>query len=330
MPNRVAVYMICKDEARFIERAVLSAAKADEIIVCDTGSTDDTLQKLTDLNLPNLKVHSIYVSPWRFDDARNTALSLVSTNIDLCVSLDADELLDAGFVEALQARDKDTGIVQINHSFKTEWSWDTAEPQSNVTKHFHERIHSRFGFRWVHPVHEKLTAREAITVAWMPVLMMIQRPDTSKNRSSYLPMLEQAVIEDPIDWKLWSFMAQEYVDRRLFAQADEALQKSLTCPDVDQVFIAWNRASLCLTQFKSEEAEVFYLDATTKAPKLREAWVKLADFYHSQGRTDDEAFALLRALKCTTETLGYRRIEAVWVNDAIEKRFNALQVNNDR
>jgi glycosyltransferase involved in cell wall biosynthesis len=324
MTIRVAVYMICKDESRFIERAVKSAAKADEIVVCDTGSTDDTLTKLKALNLPNLKVYSINISPWRFDDARNAALALVDPTIDLCISLDADEVLSDGFIEALQALEGVQPLTQINHSFMTNWTWEQPNAAPSITRHFHERIHSRIGFRWIHPVHEKLVARTAINVLWMTDLLMIQYPDASKSRSSYLYMLEQAVLEDPTDWKLWSFMAQEYADRRQYDRVDYALNKAAECPNVDQVFIAWRRGGNALARMKTDEAEMHYMTAAMRAPNLREAWIMLADLYHSQARADDEMFALIRALKCTTETQGYLRSEAAW-NGSLEARLNKLQ-----
>ena len=48
-----------------------SAADADYRIVADTGSTDDTVERLSRVGVT---VHKIAVKPWRFDVARNTAM----------------------------------------------------------------------------------------------------------------------------------------------------------------------------------------------------------------------------------------------------------------
>ena len=43
---RVCVYAICKNESQFVERFMDSMSEADDICVLDTGSTDDTVEKL--------------------------------------------------------------------------------------------------------------------------------------------------------------------------------------------------------------------------------------------------------------------------------------------
>ena len=48
---KVCVYAICKNEEKFVSRWVESMSEADEIYVLDTGSCDDTVQKLKDLVL---------------------------------------------------------------------------------------------------------------------------------------------------------------------------------------------------------------------------------------------------------------------------------------
>ena len=43
---KVVVYGICKNEARFAERWVKSMSEADEIVALDTGSEDNTAERL--------------------------------------------------------------------------------------------------------------------------------------------------------------------------------------------------------------------------------------------------------------------------------------------
>ena len=43
---KVCVYAIAKNEAQFVDRFMDSMAEADIICVLDTGSTDDTVEKL--------------------------------------------------------------------------------------------------------------------------------------------------------------------------------------------------------------------------------------------------------------------------------------------
>src|SRR5580704_2285744 len=62
----VAVYTIALNEAAHAERWANSTVDADYRIVADTGSTDDTVERLTGAGVI---VHSIAVRPWRFDVA---------------------------------------------------------------------------------------------------------------------------------------------------------------------------------------------------------------------------------------------------------------------
>ena len=43
---KIYVYAICKNEAQFVSRYMASMREADQVIVLDTGSTDDTIARL--------------------------------------------------------------------------------------------------------------------------------------------------------------------------------------------------------------------------------------------------------------------------------------------
>ena len=43
---KICVYAICKNEEKFVDRWIKNVKEADEVYVLDTGSTDNTVQKL--------------------------------------------------------------------------------------------------------------------------------------------------------------------------------------------------------------------------------------------------------------------------------------------
>ena len=96
---KIVVYGICKNEAGFVERWVRSMSEADEIVVLDTGSQDDTVEKLRE---NGVKVTSEEIKPWRFDRARNRSLELVPEDADICVCTDLDEVFEPGWRAALE------------------------------------------------------------------------------------------------------------------------------------------------------------------------------------------------------------------------------------
>ena len=48
---KICVYAICKNEEQFVDRFMDHVSNADVVIVVDTGSTDDTINKLKERGL---------------------------------------------------------------------------------------------------------------------------------------------------------------------------------------------------------------------------------------------------------------------------------------
>ena len=68
---KIVVYAICKNEEQFVERWMDSMSEADQVVVLDTGSTDESVRRLRDRGA---LVTEEAVVPWRFDTARNRSL----------------------------------------------------------------------------------------------------------------------------------------------------------------------------------------------------------------------------------------------------------------
>lgn len=96
---KIAVYAICKDESQFVDRWAESVQGADEVVVLDTGSQDDSAQRLRG---KGFSVYEERFTPWRFDVARNRSLDLVSEAADVCLCLDLDETLPPDWREQLE------------------------------------------------------------------------------------------------------------------------------------------------------------------------------------------------------------------------------------
>ena len=92
---KIYIYAIAKNEEKFAKRFMDSVKDADKVIVCDTGSTDNTINILKE---NGAEVHEIQVSPFRFDLARNMAL-LQCQDADVVIALDLDEVMCEGWRE---------------------------------------------------------------------------------------------------------------------------------------------------------------------------------------------------------------------------------------
>lgn len=147
---RIAVYTIAKNEEQFVQRWADSARDADYILILDTGSTDGTVAVAEAAGV-TVKVEEF--KPWRFDHARNAALELLPDDIDYCIALDMDEVLQPGWREHLEVADAN-GWTRPRYQYT--WSWQ--RPGVPGLVYGGDKIHARHGYRWKHPVHEVLTA----------------------------------------------------------------------------------------------------------------------------------------------------------------------------
>lgn len=275
---RVAVYTIALNEAAHVERWARSAEGADYRVIIDTGSTDGTQQLATALGV---LVHQVAIRPFRFDDARNVAIALLPTDVDVCCTMDMDRWLAPGWRAALEVawRD-DTTALFCTTTYRTSVD-DPRALRSWPTKNFH----ARFGYRFRRPVHEHLVynAGEERCVS-APALEMFEVQDLSKGtRASYLPLMEQGVREDPSDGQVYFWLAREYFWAGRMDEASASFQNYLTLPSS-----TWPEeraeAMRFLAKIVPDRAEYWLDRARNEAPRRREIWLDLAEYYH--GRED--------------------------------------------
>jgi glycosyltransferase involved in cell wall biosynthesis len=134
---KIAVYALALDEEGHADRFLESCDKADCVVVADTGSSDRTVEILTQRGA---RVFPISVKPWRFDLARNAALALVPAGVDICVSLDLDEVLLPGWREAL-----DESFAADVSRYRYDYVWKYADDGSPEIVYRHDKIHARNG-----------------------------------------------------------------------------------------------------------------------------------------------------------------------------------------
>src|SRR5690348_4620503 len=138
---KICVYAISKNEEKFVERFCTSAQQADLILIADTGSSDGTRQRAQSCGAV---VHQISIKPWRFDVARNAALALVPSDIDVCISLDLDEVLMPGWREEIE---------RLWNSETTRLRYRYHDDEDGIHSTY-EKIHARYGYIWHRPCHE--------------------------------------------------------------------------------------------------------------------------------------------------------------------------------
>jgi len=269
---KIAVYTIAKNEAKHVKRWAESCKEADYRFILDTGSTDETMHKI----IFNDTIHweEKTFDPWRFDEARNYALSRLPNDIDLCISLDMDEVLTPGWREALE--DLDPSINTVRHKVVTSFNPDGSEGQSFTIA----RIHGRHSHTWKYPIHEVLEPLVPERSVYTNGLEIHHYPDDSKSRAQYLSMLKTAADERPNDERSLFYLAREYFFHGRTALAQFYFSRYLTIAQ-------WNpeRASAhrYMAKMRPEAAEYHLYLAVAEDPARRENWAALAELYRIRG-----------------------------------------------
>ena len=303
---KVCVYAISKNEEKFVERWYESVKEADEIYVLDTGSKDNTVKYLKKLGI-NVKKKKY--KHFRFDIARNDSLSLVPLDTDICVCCDLDEVFNKGWRKELEeAWDKDTTRASYNYN----WSLD--EENKPIISFYIEKIHSRKDYTWYHPVHEVLKyigGKEENKIK-VEGITLNHYPDRNKSRSSYLPLLELSVREDPFDDRNMHYLGREYMYYGRYNEAIDTLIKHLSLDNAtwkDERCASMRFISRCYKELgRIDEARLWLDKAINEAPYLRDAYMEKAVFeYELNNYSEVEKYSLL--------ALNIKEIPKTYINE---------------
>jgi tetratricopeptide (TPR) repeat protein len=270
-PLKIAVYGVCLNEEAFVDRFMDSCAGADLVVIADTGSTDGTVEAF---RRRGAIVHSIDIKPWRFDHARQAALDLVPEDMDVCVSLDLDQVLATGWRGILDRHWK----APANWIYYTlSWARNHDGTPRNVLDN---RIHARHGFVWRYPVHECVLAEGVPHILIIRHLRIDHQPDADKSRGQYLGLLELAVREEPDSARHAHYLAREYffLGRHEEAIAEFERHYGLSSDPADMErnlslrFAAQSKDAL----EDADGALALYRQAAEEAPEARGPLVDLA------------------------------------------------------
>lgn len=301
---RICVYAISKNEEKFVKRWAESAKDADLLLVADTGSADNTVEEC---RKSGISTYEICISPWRFDHARNASIALIPKDIDICVSLDMDEVMEPGWREEIE-RVWTPETTRLQYYF--DWGCGV--------KFNYQKIHARHGYHWHHPCHEYPVPDGRINeiYAYTDRLLVSHHPDPTKSRGQYLDLLALSVKEDPICPRNAFYYAREL---SFYSRWDESIQECkryLALPGanwVNERSYAMRTLAKCY-EGKGDfgEAEAWWLRSAAEAPNTREPWCGLSTLYYTQARWQECYGAAMRALAITNRELVYTVDPAVW------------------
>lgn len=261
---KIAVYSICKNEIKHIQRWFDATKDADCRVVVDTGSTDGSQDMLRALGVT---VYQANYNPFRFDIARNTALSLVPEDIDVCLTLDMDEVPEPDFFKKVKRK-------WIPGAHLGWISMDTGQKWEK------DRLHSRYGWHWKYACHEvQVWYGEGETKDCDIRDAVIEHlPDNSKSRGQYLSLLEMAVRESPTDARMATYLTREYYFYHKWQEVIDMAEKQLTLDgwDVEQAAVCRWAGEASYQLGLIEQAKRWYDRGVQILPQQGEPWYGVA------------------------------------------------------
>lgn len=295
---KVVVYAISKNEEKFVDRWMDSMSEADQVVVLDTGSEDGTAEHL---RKRGARVTEEKILPWRFDTARNRSLELVDADADICVCTDLDEVFRPGWRKILESV-WTPAVSRVRYRY----TWSFQRDGSEGVVFWIDKIHSRRGYRWAHPVHEVLEwTGEGVPglSVFAEGIQLDHHPDPSKSRGQYLGLLELSVKEAPEDDRNMHYLGREYLFRGRLDDCIRTLKGHLSMPSAlwkdERAASMRYIARAFAAKGERQEARDWYLRAAAEAPYLREPYLDLAMLLYEDREWEGVLYFTGCALKIT-------------------------------
>jgi glycosyltransferase involved in cell wall biosynthesis len=234
---KLCICMIVKNEHDMLARCLDSVKGFDYIVICDTGSDDDTVKiakKYTKL------VYTDYTWEDSYCKARNHALSKVPKDAEWVLSIDADEVLKNSYEEVKSVCEQAKALV-VNINVEAEGT-GTVFTFPRLFRHVPEVY-------WTHDVHNllSLSSRE-----YCPVTIVYgYSPAHKKDPDRALRMLLKSLMDDPKLVREKYYLAREYYYKGMWQKAidvaDTYIKESKFLKERND---AWLMRAYCLAKLK--------------------------------------------------------------------------------
>lgn len=279
--STVALTMIVKDEVDVVERltdpAYIASAVFDQIIIVVSDKTAfDKLSK-------HPRNAELYYRPWnnRFDEARNFALSKVTT--DYWFWLDADDLFEFSFIPKIVAVADEGNYDEI----MLPYNYARDEDGNCVAWHWRERLlRTSHPFTWKGWVHETPISDLPYSAHRADVEVYHNADDNHTQESlerNHAILLDAVAASDDPRYKL--YLGQSFFSLGKYGEAVEILDKfTKVSGSGEDIYRAFCCMSECAFKMKHSNAALQYaLQASAQIPSYPFAYRLLAQWEDALG-----------------------------------------------
>lgn len=325
---KIYICAISKNEEKFVKRFMDSVKDADKVIVCDTGSTDNTIELL---RKEGAEVHDIQVSPFRFDLARNMAL-LQCQDADVVICLDLDEIMLDGWREKIEKNWKlgETNLLK----YRMTYSWQDKEQTIPSLIIWGLKVFCPKTWIWVDPVNENLNLREGCkqNVVFVNEHLMVHHPEEKDERDGRIKMMEQWVESEPKnqralycygselnyvkDYKKSKDILIRYLENSIAYTEGEKVRRSSACRLISKALLE--------TDGDINEIMIWLIRGVGENPTQREPWIWLAQGWLIAGDIDFAEVAINRGLAIKNEEESLTQEYGCW-SEKVEELLKIIK-----
>lgn len=239
--NKLSLCMITKNEGKNLAGCLQSLKDTvNEIIIVDTGSTDNTISIAKDYG------GKIFYYEWTNDFAAARNESIKHATAEWIVFIDADERIDANNAKKIKEAINDNGVdaylVSLRNLIFTK---GTTSKTTQITKSY--RLFRNFkGFKFEGRIHEEistsLSKNNAIDKISDIVInhfgYALEKEDFRKKQERNLEILKQQIKEEPTNWYALYNIGQAYMLLEKFKEAKINLQKTVATQTIPNEHLA--------------------------------------------------------------------------------------------
>lgn len=269
--------MIVKNESKIIERLLASVLSiVDTYCICDTGSTDDTVQRIENFMRAAGKPGIVICEPFRnFGYNRSFALAAAAPWGEYALLLDADMCLeiDPAFSPANLTADE-YSIVQYN---------DTME-------YYNTRIvRTGVGITCVGPTHEYYSIPGGLRREKLTTLRIHDIGDGGAKADKFerdIRLLQAGISEEPNNPRYHFYLANSYRDLGRHKEAIAAYQRRVELGGwIEEVFQACLEIGRCYRRLDDKANAVYWwLEGYGRHPKRAETLYEITKLYREDGK----------------------------------------------
>jgi len=245
--------MIVKNEEKHIARCLDSVAElVDEIIIVDTGSTDRTVEIVSNYT------SKVYTYPWEDDFSKARNYSFSKASMDYCMWMDADDILEETerdkFLQLKQAMASDIDIVMMKYNT----SFDEAGKPS--FSYFRERwIRNCAEYCWIGAVHEVIPPKGRIIYSDVAIChKKMGAGDPDRNLKIYQKMIAAG---KPLEPRQQYYYGRELYYHEQYQEAVSVLEEFLLSAEgwIENKIEACSICAKCYYKLGQEESALLSL-----------------------------------------------------------------------